>query len=132
MVTLKIRDESTSGKTLRITNVELPTESLTVEELIRSYVFQGAKDTNLKQVGSEPTLPVIAPDADEIALNGIKPTQRVPLDWQSEFTKAKEAFRRNAILVFVDERQVNSLRAIVTIGPSTDVKFLRLTMLMGG
>ncbi len=40
MATLTIRDESTVGKTLGATRIELPESQVTVEEVIRSYVFQ--------------------------------------------------------------------------------------------
>jgi len=130
--TLTIRDESTSGRTLRSTSIELPTEQITVEELIRSYVFQHVKDLNAKSVETQGVAPIVEPALDEVLLNGVKSDVPDPIFWQAEFDKTKQAFQSRQILVFVNDKQTNALDEVVTIAPSTDVKFLRLTMLMGG
>lgn len=132
MATLTIRDESTAGKTLRATAIELPEEQVTVEELIRSYVFQRVKDSNIKRADAPKPTQLVVPNQQELALNGTKPTGSTPLDWQAEFDKTKQAFRNHQVLLFVNDEQLNSLDATVRIGASSDVKFLRLTMLMGG
>ena len=132
MATLTIRDESAAGETLLATRVELPEEQVTVEELLRSYVFQRVKDSNLQRTAEPSPAPRVVPNQDEMTLNGSKPPHSSTLDWQSEFDKAKQAFRHHQILVFVNDEQMNSLDATVGIRPSTDIKFLRLAMLMGG
>lgn len=130
--TLTVQDESTSGQTLRSTTIELPTEQVTVEELIRSYVFQTVKDASTARRPVAPAAPLVEPTFDEVTLNGLKSTEPDPTSWQAEFNRTKIAFQNHQILVFVDERQMNSLDESVTLAPSTDVRFLRLTMLMGG
>lgn len=130
--TLTVRDESTSGTTLRSTTVEFSTEQLTVEDLIRSYVFQAVKDSNAKRLNATGSAPMVDPASDEVILNGAKSAEPAAISWHAEFDKTKQAFKRHQILVFVNELQVKSLDEVVTLAPSTDVKFLRLTMLMGG
>ncbi|MEU0402573.1 hypothetical protein ABZ318_20505 [Streptomyces sp. NPDC006197] len=48
------------------------------------------------------------------------------------FTRAVEAFGRNGFLVLVGDRQVEELDETVTVGPETEVVFLRLVPLVGG
>lgn len=128
---LTVQEESVLGQTLRSISIELPSEQVTVEDLIRSYVFQGVKDLETQRVDSVAPLPV-PPSENEVTLNGVRSTESNRIDWQSEFRKAKAAFRKHQILVFVNGQQLNSLDTAVTVGPATEVKFLRLTMLMGG
>ncbi len=130
--TLTVRDKSTSGQTLRSTTIELPTEQVTVEDLIRSYVYQHVKDSNTNGPDAAGPAPLVEPALDEVMLNGVKSTAPAPTSWQAEFDKTKHAFQRHQILVFVNDQQMNSLDEVVTLAPSADVKFLRLTMLMGG
>lgn len=132
MATLTITDESTIGQTLCATSIELPDEQITVEELIRSYVFQRVKDFNVKRAEAPSPTPLVAPIQDEITLNGVTQADSNLRDWRAEFEKTKQAFRNRLVLVFVNDQQVDSLDAVVGIGPSTDVKFMRLTMLAGG
>ncbi|WP_339908052.1 hypothetical protein [Symmachiella dynata] len=132
MATLTIRDESTAGKTLGATHIELRESQVTVEEVIRSYVFQRVKDCNVQRAVAPPKPPLVVPSQDEVMINGTQPAQSSSIDWRVEFNKTKEAFRNQQILVFINEEQFNSLDAVVRIEPSTDIKFLRLTMLMGG
>ncbi|MFF8374896.1 hypothetical protein ACF07V_02015 [Streptomyces sp. NPDC015661] len=48
------------------------------------------------------------------------------------FARAVEAFGRNGFLVLVGDRQVEELDETVTVGPETEVVFLRLVPLVGG
>lgn len=132
MATLTIKDESAAGKTLRATRIEMPEENVSVEELLRQYVFQLVKDSNHEKADVPSPAPQVVPDQDEIILNGTKPAISTSIDWQAEFDRTKQAFRSHQILVFVNDEQMTSLDAVVALGPSTDIKFLRLTMLMGG
>jgi hypothetical protein len=47
-VTLRIRDETTSGDVYDERSLEFPTERITVRELIRERVYQEVQDFNLK------------------------------------------------------------------------------------
>ncbi len=117
MATLTIRDESTVGKTLGATRIELPESQVTVEEVIRSYVFQRVKDFNVQRAEAPLTAPQVVPSQDEIILNGTKPTDSSSIDWRAEFLKTKQAFRNHQVLVFINEEQINSLDAVARIGP---------------
>lgn len=131
VVAVTVQEESVLGQSLGSLSIELVAEEVTVEELIRSYVYQGVKDSEMRRGNSVSPQPV-PPSQDEVTLNGGCSARADLIDWQSEFLKAKAAFRKHQILVFVDGQQISSLDAVVNVSPNTDVKFLRLTMLMGG
>ncbi|WP_369146079.1 hypothetical protein [Streptomyces sp. R44] len=53
-------------------------------------------------------------------------------DAEAAFARAVEAFGRNGFLVLVGDRQIEELDETVTVGPETEVVFLRLVPLVGG
>jgi hypothetical protein len=127
---LTIRDESTDGRSLNESVVELLTESVTVEELIRSRVYQEVQDYNLKKTGEFRGL--VNPLPERTA------TGRRDIDWKAQFETACEAFRHNRVLILVDDKQVErldqtiELRPAIGDQPATSVTFLKLTPLVGG
>ncbi len=134
MVTsIVIRDESMSGKTLAEVTVELPSEQITVQELIRSRVYQEVRESNARAAAKKnETQELVPPSATELALNGPRSNHFTHVDWQTQFDKAVDAFRANRIMILVNDRQVMSLEDQIEIHSQTRISFLRLTMLMGG
>lgn len=131
MVTsVTIRDARLSGETLQEWSLELLTERVTLRELIRSRVYQEVQDYNRRQ--PERFLGLIAPADDETALNGPRSAQPRQIDWNRQFDKAIDAVKKQQVLVFVGDRQVNDLEDEIEIRPGTEVSFVRLTMLTGG
>ena|SRR5689334_24435079 len=127
---LTIRDETTSGGTLREFALELLTERITVRELIRSRVYQEVQDYNRRQ--PQVFHGLVQPSDAEMALNGYKLRKPRTIDWKQQYDKAIEAFESNGILILVDDKQVDSLDEEIVVRPDTRVSFLRLTMLVGG
>ena len=127
---LTIRDESTDGRALGESVVEFLTETTTVEELIRSRVYQEVQDYNLNKTGKFRGL--VEPSTDRGAEKGRT------IDWKAQFETACEAFRKNRVLILVDDRQVErldqtiDLRPATAARPATSVSFLKLTPLVGG
>ena len=128
--TLTIRDETPGGEPLREWALEVPAETITVRELIRSRVYQEVQDHNLRQGPVFQGL--VQPEEAEKALNGWKLKKPRPLDWKRQLDRALEAFERNQVLILVNDRQAESLDEEFAIGPETRVTFLRLTLLVGG
>ena len=129
---ITVHDESTTGTILSTFEFEVPSETITVHELIRSRVYQEVKDFHSKQA-AEPAIRyngLIVPTENETILNGDR-TSRT-LDWQRQFERALDAFRRGQILILVDQRQLTSLDDEITVTAQTSVSFLRLTILTGG
>jgi hypothetical protein len=128
--TLTIRDEATTGDTLREWSLDFLTERITVGELIRSRVYEEVQDYNLRQPDHFRGL--IQPSDAEQTLNGFKLKKPRQIDWKNQFDRAVEAFQKNQILILVNDRQAESLEEEIEIQPDTVVTFLRLVLLVGG
>lgn len=128
--TLTIRDETATGKTTGQTVVEFLTETITVRDLIRGRVYQEVQDYNTKQ--PETFRGLVQPTDAEQTLNGFKLKKRREIDWKEQFDKACDAFERNGFFILVGDRQAESLEDEITIGPGTEVSFVKLMPLVGG
>jgi hypothetical protein len=58
--------------------------------------------------------------------------ERAPIDWRKQVQIACAAFERNAFLMLLDDKQVESLDDELVIGPSSELLFLKLVPLVGG
>ena len=130
MMQLTIRDEATDGRSLNESVIEFLTETITVEELIRSRVYQEVQDYNLKK--TEKFRGLVDPSAERTS------SDRRDIDWKAQFETACEAFRQNRVLILVDDKQVErldqtiKLRPAIGEQPATSISFLKLTPLVGG
>ncbi|MGL5035687.1 MAG: hypothetical protein ACRC6M_18025 [Microcystaceae cyanobacterium] len=106
------------------------TERITVQELIRSRVYQEVKDYNTLQ--PEYFRGLVQPTDTEQTLNGYKFRKPRQLDWEQQFAQAIAAFEKNGFLILVDDEQVTELETEIVIVPGTLVTFLKLVPLVGG
>ncbi len=131
--TLTIRDETTfafdNGNEGAFT-LDVPTERITVRELIRTRVYGEVRDYNLRQ--PEYFRGLVQPTDAERTLNGFKVRQGRRLDPEKQFEKAVESFYRNGFLILVNDQQVDELEEEIEVRPETTVTFLKLVPLVGG
>ncbi len=127
---MTIRDTTMSGETLQELSLDVLSERISVRELIRSRVYQEVQDHNRRQPPRFAGL--IEPEGDERTLNGEKPTRPRQIDWNRQFERVLQAFRKNQILILLGDRQLTDLDEEIVIGPKTEISFLRLTLLTGG
>lgn len=128
--TLTIRDETATGKDAFEFSLDFLTERITVQELIRSRVFQEVKDYNAKL--PEYYRGLVQPTDTERTLNGYRMRKRRQIDWQKQYELALESFRHNGFIIMVDERQVGELDQEIEIRANTSINFLKLVPLVGG
>ncbi len=135
-VTLQVRDEPASSVgEARALELEFPTHSITVRELIRERVYQEVDDHNRRErstVASPQDRALVRPTPVEVALNGPWARRGREADWQRQFEFAIRAYERRELIVLVGERQTESLDERIEIQPQTEVTFLRLVQLAGG
>ena len=134
-VTLTIRDETTAGDVYGERPLDLPTERITVRDLIRERVYQEVQDYNVG-TGERVFRGLVQPTGAERVLNG-KPTEyrlreNRQVGWKPQFEKALAAFEQNGFFILVDDRQVEGLDEEFVIGRGTLVSFVKLTPLVGG
>lgn len=140
MATITIRDESTGlGHDDRVFTLEVPSESMTVRELIRERVYQEVDDYNraARELAEMPRFQgLVQPESHEIELNGpLKakgPRRARELDWKKQYEVALDAYEHTRFIVLVGEEQTTSLEQTIELSASTEVVFLRLVMLVGG
>jgi hypothetical protein len=130
--TLTIRDETTFsfGGEAEGFMLDIPAECITVQELIRTRVYEEVRAYNLRQ--PEYFRGLVQPTDAERTLNGFKVPQRCRLDPEKQFERAIELFYRNGFLILVDDRQVIELEEEIQLHPDTTVTFLKLIPLVGG
>lgn len=108
--------------------ITIPTERISIREIIRGRVYQQVQDRNRDRRNS---IPSHSPSTAEIALNGPKRVKEI--DWQDQFNLAIEAFKMNRLIVLVDDLQAEALdEQVDVIHSQTLVTFLRLVPLVGG
>lgn len=133
---LTIRDEAmTPGSDDHVFELEVPSESLTVRELIRERVYQEVEDHNRRSRGAGPVpryRGLVQPAEREESLNGPRPTRSKEVDWRRSYEVALEAYENHRFLVLVGDHQTRSLDETIETGPGTEVTFLRLMLLVGG
>src|SRR5919112_632552 len=130
--TLTIRDETTFtfGGDDPGYALDVPTEHLTVRELIRTRVHQEVREYNLRQ--PEYFRGLVQPAGAERTLNGFKVPRRRRIDPEEQLEKAIESFYRNGFMILVNDQQVDELEEEIEVGADTTVTFLKLVPLVGG
>lgn len=132
---ITIRDETAAGRALNEWTLEIPSERITVRELIRERVYQEVQDFN-RRPDDRLFRGLVQPTDAEPAANGggveyrLKPER--PIDWKSQFELALEAFVRHEFLILVNNSQAEHLDQEFGAGPGTLVTFVKLTLLVGG
>jgi hypothetical protein len=131
MITLTVRDGTTSGDALAALELQLESERLTVRELIRARVHQEVRAYNAKPPGGR-FLGLVQPTGAEQELNGRLRRRPRRIDPDAQVKTAIRAFERGHVLLLVDDRQVEGLDTEVTLRTGSTVAFLKLVPLVGG
>jgi hypothetical protein len=74
----------------------------------------------------------VAPLEAEETVNGYRLREGRLIDWERQAEVAVEAFEQQSFFLFVDGKQVGTLDDEVALGVDSEVRFLRLTPLVGG
>jgi len=120
------------------TPVDIATNTVSAEELVRSYVYQVHKDAEYaarrEKAASEAALV-----PEEKRLNAVlkegrdrKPRQTPVTDWKQSAEIAIEAFRQGRLFVFVDQEQVTPGTPTMVLPAMATVRFVQILPLVGG
>ena len=134
-ITVMIRDETTAGAVLHELPLEFPGERITVRELIRERVYQEVQDFNRREHDAVFRGLVQPTDSERVLKQGrteYRLERHRMIDWKPQYDKALEAFSRMGFLILVDDRQAAGLDDAFTVTPTTQISFVKLTMLVGG
>jgi hypothetical protein len=130
MPAVKVRDESRPGRVVsELLLPELP-DRVTVRELIRTRVREEVAKANADRAGPHRLL--VRPTDAEETLNGYRLRTPRTIDWERQALIAEQAFEQNGFFMLVDGRQVDSLDEELALTADSEIRFVRLTPLVGG
>lgn len=127
---LTVIDQRVGGgaqASMTLTGIEQRT---TLRDLIRTRVRE-----EVARYNSEPTERfngLVRPVGAEEGINGYRLERPRRLDWEEQARVAENAFQRNGFFVLVGSRQVDDLDEELELDADTEIRFLRLTPLVGG
>ena len=131
-VTVAIRDQAGSrSSAIDAIELEVPA-ALTMRDLIRTRVREEVALANAAAQRGVEFRTLVQPVDAEVTLNGYRLKSKRPIDWERQAEKAEDAFRRNGFFVLVDGRQVEELDEELALTTDSDIRFVRLTPLVGG
>ncbi len=130
--TLTVRDETTFSPAANdyVFTLGLPTERITVRDLIRARVYQEVEEYNTRR--PEYFHGLVQPADAQPTRDGYRFPKNRRIDAEKQFEKAIESFQGNGFILLVDDRQVEGLDETILISPETTVTFLKLVPLVGG
>jgi len=129
-ITLSVKDENFSGKTLHETAVHFKSTTVSVKDIIESRVRQEVELYNHKL--PEYYKGLIEPTDAEKTVNGYKLKNKQPIDVEKQVYVALDAFQKNGFFVLIDNLQSTDLNQIIQLHPATQIGFVKLTPLVGG
>jgi len=124
---IKIFDESIVGDIQNTIEIDVK-ELTTPEEIIKIRVANEVELYNNKVETIFKGL--VEPRRKEISLNGIKKKKNVDLEQQIYI--ALDAFQKNGFFILIDDNQVSELNEPVVLTKKSEIKFIKLTPLVGG
>jgi hypothetical protein len=131
-VTVSIRDQAGArAEATDALELDIPS-ALTLRDLMRTRVREEVANANAAAVRGQTFRTLVQPVDAEVTLNGYRLRERRTIDWEQQAAKAEEAFQRNAFFVLVDGRQVEELDDELALTADSDIRFVRLTPLVGG
>jgi hypothetical protein len=125
-----IVDETAARKPIREFRLELASERISAEELIRRRVR--AEVDRWRAHPQEIFAGLVEPTGAERALNGVRVPKERKLDSAKLERAAIEAFTKKGFLMFVGDRQVVGLDSEIVVTADLEVRFVRLVPLVGG
>ena len=130
MISLKIKDETATGKLLNEIELAFKNERIKVKDLIAKRVETEVATFNSNQ----PQLfnGLVQPKRAEETLNGYKMKKGDQIDAEQQVYLALEAFNTNGFFVLIDDKQVEQLEQEVLVSSETAVSFVKLTPMVGG
>jgi hypothetical protein len=131
-VTVSIRDQAGARATAQEALELAVPAAVTLRDLIRTRVREEVAKANAAIGEGRPFRTLVQPTEAEATLNGYRMRRGRTIDWQRQADKAEEAFGRNGFFVLVDGRQLEDLDEELALTADSEIRFVRLTPLVGG
>uniref|UniRef100_UPI004048F3AE hypothetical protein n=1 Tax=Flavobacterium sp. TaxID=239 RepID=UPI004048F3AE len=130
MMHILVSDELLSGKVTNQFEIELESDTISVQDLISKRVSVEINQYNKR-------LPeffngLVEPTNAERTLNGYKLKDKKLIDVEKQVYVALDAFQKNGFFILVDNEQLDELEQVVTLKSTSKISFVKLTPLIGG
>jgi len=109
--------------------LSLPSESITVRELLREYVMYEVDTHNSKQ---KSVAAKFESEEEKILNKRVQKPVLGVLNGEVECERAFKAFESNQLMVLLNKYQPSELDETVNVSPDIKITFLRLVQLVGG
>jgi hypothetical protein len=129
-LTVTIKDTTGVGKVINTIDLTFGQNAITVKDIIEARVVQEATAYNQKM--PEYFNGLVQPVHAERTLNGYKMRERKKIDVEKQVYVALDSFQKNGFFILIDNKQAETLEQEITIAPSTNIRFIKLTPLVGG
>jgi hypothetical protein len=129
-LTITISDTTGVGKVINTIDVLFQQESVRVRDIIEARVLKEVADYNNKT--PEYFNGLVQPTHAEKTLNGYRMKDRRKIDPEKQVYIALDAFQKNGYFILVDNKQVETLEQQLQVSSSTNIRFVKLTPLVGG
>lgn len=130
MLTLKIKDETGTGKLVHELNLLVNAEMLTVKELISQRVISEVENYN--KTKEEYFNGLVQPTESEKTLNGYRMKERKSISSDEQIKKALESFNANGFFIIANDRQLERLEDHIMVDNKLSISFIKLVPLIGG
>jgi hypothetical protein len=125
-----ISDELLNGTISNQFEIEIESDTISIEELISKRVAMEVENYNNKL--PEYFKGLVEPSDAEKTLNGFRLKKRQLIDVEKQVYVALDAFQKNGFFVLIDNQQVDELNQMVTLRSNSKISFVKLTPLVGG
>ncbi len=123
MPTFTVYDQTVSGERTGKSRLEVPSERITLRELIKRRVQQEVEKSNLRR--AEAFRGQAQPSGAERILNGYRLRRFREVDWKPHYEKALRGFRAKGFFVLLNGHQVEHLDEPLTLSPEAEVHFVK-------
>jgi len=129
-LTVTINDTTGVGKITNTINVSFRHELITVRDIIAARVEKEVHEYNNKK--PDYFMGLVQPTHAERTLNGYKMKERRHIDAEKQVYIALDSFMKNAYFILIDNKQAETLDEEVRISTTSNIRFVKLTPLVGG
>jgi hypothetical protein len=129
-LTVTINDTTGVGKITNKINVSFRQDNVTVRDIIAARVEKEVSEYNNKK--PDYFMGLVQPTHAERTLNGYKMKERKHIDAEKQVYVALDAFMKNAYFILIDNKQAETLEQEVKITTTSNIRFVKLTPLIGG
>jgi hypothetical protein len=125
-----IKDDTISGETNNLFEIETNEQKATVKELIKMRIFEEIGSYNEKL--PEYFKSLVQPTEAQVTLNGYRLIEKRAIDPEKQYYLALDAFNKNGYFLIINDKQVESLEQEIEIQENMELQFIKLTQLVGG